>query len=113
VLWAQHVPQSFTYQAAARHDDGTPITTPVGFRFSIIEGTVTGAVVYTESQLITPNKFGIVVFPVGEVNPLAFSTINWGADDHFLKVEMDTGSGYQQMGDMEMIRSVPYALYGK
>jgi len=112
-LCGQHIPQSFTYQAVARHDDGTPITTPVSFRLSIIEGTVTGAIVYTESVTLTPNKFGVVTIPVGEVSPVAFAAINWGADDHFLNVEMDTGSGFEQMGVPEKIRSVPYSLSAK
>ncbi|MBL4755420.1 MAG: tail fiber domain-containing protein, partial [Flavobacteriales bacterium] len=51
---------------------------------------------------------------IGSGSPVSgnFTTIDWGADLHFLKVEMDEtgGSNYQLMGTSQLL-SVPYALF--
>jgi hypothetical protein len=39
-----------------------------------------------------------------------FDVIDWGASNHLLKVEVDFGSGYLDMGTTAFM-SVPYAIY--
>ena len=62
---------------------------------------------------MSPNEFGIVTLAVGEADPLLFAAIDWGHHDHFLKVEMDSGSGYMDMGDPTEILSAPYAIFSQ
>jgi hypothetical protein len=113
LLISQNAPQSFTYQAVARDADGSAITTLTGFRISILQGSDSGPVVFSETHLTTPNQFGVLTLMIGTENPGDFTSINWAADDYFLKVEMDTGSGFSDMGSPQLIRSVPFALYGE
>jgi len=39
----------------------------------------------------------------------AFDNIDWGIDDHYLNVQIDTGSGLVDMGTTQFM-AVPYAL---
>ena len=51
------VPQSIKYQAVARNSSGTEIaSSPVSVRFSILDGSATGPVVYQESHNLTPTS---------------------------------------------------------
>jgi hypothetical protein len=110
-------PQSFKYQAVARDALGNLLANKnVIFRLSIIQGTVTGAIVYNELHSKTTNSYGLVDLEVGRgTSPSGdFSTIKWGVDQHFLKVEMDPAGGFafQNMGTSQLL-SVPYALYSR
>ena len=55
-----------------------------------------------------------MVIGQGEVVSGVFDDITWGADAHFLKVELDAtgGSDYSLVSTTQMM-SVPYALYAK
>jgi hypothetical protein len=115
-VWAQ-TPQAFKYQAVARDASGNVLANKnVTFRISIIQGTVTGAIVYNELHSKTTNSYGLVDLEIGRgTSPSGdFSTIKWGVDQHFLKVEMDPAGGiaFQLMGTSQLL-SVPYALYAK
>jgi hypothetical protein len=68
---------------------------------------------YVETHAsITTNQFGLfnLVIGQGQPNTGQFNQIAWGASDHFVKVEVDDGQGYTNMGTMKLW-SVPYALY--
>jgi hypothetical protein len=110
-------PLSFKYQAVARDASGNVLANKnVTFRISIIQGTVTGAIVYNELHSKTTNSYGLVDLDIGRgTSPSGdFSTIKWGVDQHFLKVEMDPAAGiaFQLMGTSQLL-SVPYALYSR
>ncbi|GAB4452031.1 MAG: hypothetical protein Fur0028_07570 [Bacteroidales bacterium] len=107
-------PQSFSYQAVVRNAQGNILPNQnVAFRFSIIENSTTGSVVYQETQLATTNALGLVVVAIGSGNVQqgTFSAIQWGSAPHFLKVELDIagGSNFVDMGTTQLL-SVPYAL---
>lgn len=107
-------PQAFKYQAVARDNSGSALVSKnVSFRISILQGSATGASVYSEKHAKTTNAFGLVEMEIGNgSSPTGtFSTINWAANTYFLKVEMDPngGSSYQLMGTSQLL-SVPYAL---
>jgi len=111
------VPQAFKYQAVVRDNMGSVLAQrDVTFKISIIEGTVTGAIVYSELHSRKSNDFGLVDLEIGKgTSPSGdFSSINWGVDVHFIKVEMDPagGTSYQLMGTSQLL-SVPYALYAR
>ena len=55
-----------------------------------------------------------MVIGQGEVVSGEFDSITWGADAHFLKVELDAtgGSDYNLVSTTQMM-SVPYALHAE
>lgn len=114
-LQAQVVPQAFKYQAVARDINGNEIKNKtINFRVSILTGSTVGVSVYTETHSITTNDFGVANLTVGDGTVVSgvFANIDWGANSHFLKIEMDASAGtnYQLMGTSQLL-SVPYALY--
>jgi ribosomal protein S6E (S10) len=111
-------PQSFRYQAVAHDNSGNVLANqPVCFQISILSGSVAGTAVYSETHtgLIT-NIFGLVELEIGKGTPVTgtFSSINWGDNSYFVKVEMDPagGSVYQTLSTSQLL-SVPYALYSQ
>lgn len=108
-------PQAFQYQAIARGSNGLPlINQNVNLRISIISGSPSGSILYVETHAPTTNQFGLVTLPIGQgtVANGTFSSINWGSNSHYIKVEMDENGGfaYQDMGTVQLL-SVPYALH--
>jgi hypothetical protein len=108
-------PQSFQYQAVVRNSAGTPVVSQnVGVRISILQGSVSGSAVYTETHSSSTNALGIVTLAVGSgvVQSGNFTTINWAAGPYFLKLQIDPagGTSYVDMGATQLL-SVPYALY--
>lgn len=109
------IPQSFTYQAVIRDDGGGVISNQViGIQISILQGSVSGTPVYTESFIATTNTYGLINLDIGKgmvVNG-DFSGIDWGDNSYFIKIEMDAtgGTNYTEMGISQLL-SVPYAFY--
>lgn len=105
-------PGLINYQSVVRDDNGQVLSdgTPVDIKFSIREGSATGTVVYTETQSLTTNAFGLINTQIGSVT--AISGVDWGNADHFLQVEVDINSSgsFTDMGTTQMV-SVPYAMY--
>lgn len=66
---------------------------------------------YTETHTPTTDANGIIIINIGEGTPDLgdYNSIDWGADNHFLNVEIDTGSGPVDMGTTQFM-AVPYAL---
>ncbi|MBI5218916.1 MAG: tail fiber domain-containing protein [Bacteroidia bacterium] len=108
-------PNAFSYQAVVRNSSGTIIPNQnVSFRINILQGSSTGLSVYSEEHSATTNPFGLVNLEVGNgTNPSGnFSTIDWGNNTYYIKVELDinAGNNYSVMGTNQLL-SVPYALY--
>ena len=112
-LMAQ-TPQSFNYQGIARDNTGAILTTQgIALQISILSGSPTGTVEYSETHTTITNQFGLFTLKIGNGTAVSgnFTTINWGANTHYVKVEMDEsgGTNYQLMGTSQLL-SVPYAL---
>lgn len=110
-------PQAFKYQAVARNPAGDVLANQlVSFRISLIRGSVTGTVVYTEKHVKPTNAFGLVNLDIGNGTQVSgtFSAIDWGADAYFINIEMDPagGTAFQFLGASPLL-SVPYALHAK
>jgi hypothetical protein len=115
-LYAQS-PESFTYQCVVRDANGDIVPDQqVSFRLSIVAGSVSGTVVYSETHDVTTNMFALANLVVGTGTVISgdISAIDWGSGLHFFRVEVDiTGSAsYVDMGTVQLL-SVPYALYAK
>ncbi len=113
-IFAQ-APQLIPYQAVARDSFGTPIPNQaMQARFSILDSSSTGTVVYQETDTFTTGPLGIftVVIGGGSIVTGTFDGINWEAGAKFLQVELDPtgGTSFVDLGANQLL-SVPYALY--
>src|SRR5688572_7099644 len=112
------VPQAINYQAVARTADGVIIPTQnISVRFSILDVSITGTTLYSETHTVTTNSYGLFTLAIGRGTPVTstFPSINWASGtDKFLKVEIAPagGSNYQLQGTTQLL-SVPYALYSE
>lgn len=112
---ALRAPQGFNYQGKVHDPQGNPLLLQlIRLRFSILDGTSTGTVVYQETDTTTTNDQGIftVVIGAGDIIVGDFSSISWGSGPKYLNVELDINGGYNfvNMGSAELL-SVPYALF--
>ena len=106
-----------SYQAIIRDNGGNLISDrTIGLRISILRGTATGSVVYSENHSTSTNTNGLLTLQIGTGNPEAgtFSAMNWAAGPYFVKTETDPngGTNYSITGSSQLL-SVPYALYAK
>lgn len=111
-LFAQ-APQKMSYQAIIRDAKGSLVSShSVGMKISILQGSVTGAVVYAEAQTPTTNANGLVSIEFG--GGAGFGSIDWSAGPYFIKTETDPSGGtdYTISGTSQLL-SVPYALYAE
>ena len=108
------IPQKFNYQAIIRGNAGVVIAgKALGLRFSIRDGSATGTIQYSETQLTTSNAYGLVNVQVGggTVASGSLSAITWNTGSKFLQVEVDTtgSASYVALATVELI-AVPYAV---
>jgi hypothetical protein len=113
--WAQS-PEKMSYQAVIRNADDQLVTTQVGMRISILQGSAAGTSVFVERQTPTPNANGLVTIEIGSGTPVTgtISLIDWSAGPYFIKTETDLSGGttYTISGTSQLL-SVPYALFAK
>jgi hypothetical protein len=110
-------PESFKYQALIRSTSGSVVANKaVSIKITVLKGDINGEGVYRELHAVTTNAFGTVNLEIGHGTLIdgSFSTINWGDDTHFVKVEMDIDNDnvYEHLGTAQLL-SVPYALYAQ
>mgnify|MGYP000450401357 CR=1 FL=1 len=116
IVYAQ-APDGFSYQAVVRNDQGNAIQNQqVSLRISILQGTATGSVIYSEEHSPTTGQLGKVSLKIGKGTRItgSFADIDWSNGPYFLKIELDEtgGSNYKNMGTSQLL-SVPYALQAK
>jgi hypothetical protein len=116
LLFAQTVPQGINYQAVARDASGNElINQPLTIQFSIIEDVLAGTISWQETHSVITNDYGLFTAIIGNGVSTgsgtsgSFALIDWSSLPHFLKVEIDDGWGYVDMGTTAFM-SVPYAL---
>ena len=108
-------PQAFKYQAVARDGSGNILANQsVSLKISILQGTPTGSIAYSETHNVSTDPHGLINLDIGKGSPVSgtFSSVKWGTDEFFLKLEMDPagGTSYQALGTSQFL-SVPYALH--
>jgi hypothetical protein len=106
-------PQKMSYQVVIRNSNNELVTNhAIGMRISILQGSATGTVVYTETQTPTTNANGLVTIEIG--GGAGFDAINWANYTFFIKTETDpTGGTTYTITGTSQILSVPYALHAK
>jgi len=108
------VPNLMSYQAVIWDASGNLVSEKtVSIKISILQGSVTGTSVYSESHRVVTNINGLVSLMIGGGTNATgkISDINWGIGSFFLKTETDPagGSNYSITGTTQLV-SVPYAL---
>ena len=100
----------FNYKALITDNGNALANQSVNIRFTLLENGTT--FVYQETHSAMTDANGIVSVDIGEGTVVSgdFATLDWGDNTYFLKVEIDTGSGYQDFGTSEL-KYVPYAKY--
>jgi hypothetical protein len=116
ITFAQSVPQGINYQAVARDAIGNELTNQsLTVKLSVISGSSSGTISWQETHAVTTNDFGLFTSVIGQGTSTGsgtsatFNLVDWGSASHYLKVEIDDGGGYVDMGTNQLL-SVPYAL---
>jgi len=115
-MWSQ-APDKMSYQAVIRNDGGQLVANKqIGMKISILQTSVTGTVVYSETHTPVSNENGLVSIEIGSGSIVsgAFAGIDWSNGPYFIKTETDPtgGSTYSIMSTSQLL-SVPYALHTK
>ncbi len=107
-------PEAIKYQAMVRDASNNILkNTAVGFRLSILKGSVTGPAIYQEEFRPTSNAFGLVSMDIGTGTTTDdFSAIDWSNGPYFIEtaIDIDGGTSYAVMGTSQLL-SVPYAMH--
>ncbi len=110
-------PEKMSYQAIIRNASGQLLQNQnVAVKASILQGSPSGTVVYSERLTGTTNTNGLLSAEIGTGTVISgnFSTINWSSGNYYLKTETDPngGTNYTIAGTSQLL-SVPYAMYAK
>jgi dsRNA-specific ribonuclease len=110
-------PEKMSYQAVVRDVNNKLVqSTNIGIKISVLTGSATGAVAYSEEHTARTNVGGLISLSIGDGRSTtgSFSSINWGDDTYFLQMEVDpTGGTNYSISSTHQLLSVPYALYAK
>ena len=89
-------PQKMSYQAVIRNSNNSLIvSTPIGIKVSVLQGSANGTVTYSETQIQNTNINGLVSLEIGMGTALigTFSSINWANGPYFIQTEVDPNGG--------------------
>jgi hypothetical protein len=110
-------PEKMNYQAVVRDSSNNLVTNQtVGMRISILQTSVAGTVVYSETQTPMANINGLVTLEIGAGTVISadFMSIDWSEGPNFIKTEMDpTGGSTYTITCTSQLISVPYAISPK
>lgn len=105
------------FQGVARNSNNIILASQqISLRLSILQGSASGVVEYTETRKVTTNAQGLFAAVIGEsgaINTLGnFTTINWKNTPKYLKIEMDVTAGinFVTIGTTQF-QSVAYAQF--
>lgn len=110
-------PEKLSYQAVIRDAEGNLVTgVNVGMKISILQGSVEGTVVYSETQIPATNANGLITAEIGgedaTVESGVFAEIDWSAGPYFMKTETDPSGGTEySITNISQLLSVPFSLH--
>ena len=110
-------PSAFNFQTIVRDKDGKVLSQQeLGIKISILRGSESGMIGFSETHATKTNDFGLTNLMIGRGSVITGSLglIQWSDDSYFLKVEMDPegGTNYSLSSTQSML-AVPYALYSE
>jgi hypothetical protein len=110
-------PQKFSYQTVIRNSSNQLISNQqVGIKISVLQGSETGIVVYSELHTPNTNANGLATLSIGTGSVLSgsFQNINWGSGSYYIQTETDPNGGNNYtITSTQQLLSVPYALYAE
>jgi hypothetical protein len=103
-------PELINWQSVVRNASGAVSANQnISLRFSIHDGSSTGAIVYQETISKTTNAFGLATHAIGSGSVVqgTMAGIAWGGGTKYLQVELDItgGSSYTDMGSSQLLSS--------
>ena len=105
------------FQGVARSSNNVIIASQqISLRLSILQGSATGNVEYSETRKVTTNAQGLFAVVIGDADATStigiFNTINWKNTPKYLKIEMDANAGnnYTTIGTTQF-QYVAYAQF--
>lgn len=111
--YAQNGLAGTNYQAVVRNTNGTVVANKdISVRISVLGGSAAGPVQYEETHEVKTSALGLFNLQIGKGNATTgtFAGVPWADANQYLKVEVNTGSGFVTLGTTELL-SVPYALF--
>ncbi len=110
-------PESFNYQSVIRDSEGETLKNQdISLKFSILVGSDSEELVYSETHSVTTNSMGLVNLKIGEGDVVSgeMANVPWENGPVSLKVELDPegGDNFTTMGTSQLL-SVPYALFAR
>ena len=117
ILCFAQTPEKMTFQAVIRDaSNALLVNQSIGMQISILQGSITGNALYTETHTPISNNNGLVNLEIGDgtVTSGSFNSINWSNGPFFIKTETDPngGNSYSINGTSQLM-SVPFALHAK
>lgn len=110
-------PDMMSYQSVIRNSSGFLVTNQsVGVKLSVLQGTASGTVIFSENHSLTSNNNGLISLEIGAGSVLtgSFPAIDWTNGPYFLKTEIDpTGGSAYTISSVNQFLSVPYAKYAE
>lgn len=109
-------PDAFRYQAVVKNDAGVLLAGQnVRFRFEIYNSDTEsngGTKVYSETHQTTTDAKGVANLSIGTGTAElgTFSNINWASGVYYIKVSIDKGNGYVNIGEQKLL-NVPYVQF--
>jgi hypothetical protein len=107
------------FQGVARTTNNVILASQaVTIKLSILQGSATGTLEYTETRRVITNAQGLFTAVIGDTGAIStlgnFTTINWKLSPKFLKIEMDptAGTNFITMGTTQF-QYVAYAQFAK
>jgi hypothetical protein len=111
------VVSGMNYQAVIRNSSNALVANAtVGVKISILQGSASGAIVFSESHTTTTNANGLATFVIGTGTPLlgTFFTIDWLSGLHFIKTDTDpTGGVNYTISNTSQLNTVPYSQFAE
>ena len=115
VILVAQSPQRFSYQAVIRDAQSALVkNTDIGARFSLLQGSLNGEVVYIETQTLHSNSNGLITAEIGAGTIVSgiFDSIVWPEGPYFIKSEFDPQGGTNYtLNTSSQLLSVPYAMH--
>ncbi len=110
-------PQKFSYQTVIRNSSNQLLANQqVGIKISVLQGSETGIVVYSERHTPSTNSNGLATLSIGSGSVLSgiFQNINWASGSYYIQTETDPNGGNSySITSTQQLLSVPYALYAE
>ena len=110
-------PEQLSYQAVIKDaSNNLVVSHAIGLKISILLGSASGTVQYSETHAPTSNTNGLVSVAIGTGTVVSgtFASIDWSTGTYFIKSEIDPGGGTSySVNGTSQLQSVPYALHAK